>query len=163
MDEIHAKQPLDAILVTGDLTDAGRSAEWAEFFDAFAPHPQLAGLLIGFPGNHDVNVVDRANPARLDLPTSPKKRLRQVRTVSALAAIQGARVKVLDRISGRLGGTLGPTLEPHLAFADEGIDTLTGGPQKLDCGGLSWHAVLARAIQRSQFREAPLRRISICR
>jgi hypothetical protein len=54
------------------LTDAGRSAEWAEFFDAFAPHPQLAGLLVGLPGNHDVNVVDRANPARLDLPTSPK-------------------------------------------------------------------------------------------
>jgi predicted phosphodiesterase len=124
VDEIHAKQPLDAILVTGDLTDAGRSAEWAEFFDAFAPHPQLAGLLIGLPGNHDVNVVDRANPARLDLPTSPKKRLRQVRTVSALAAIQGARVKVLDRISGRLGGTLAQALEPHLAemvaFADEG-------------------------------------------
>jgi Calcineurin-like phosphoesterase len=110
LDEIHAKQPLDAILVTGDLTDAGRSAEWAEFFDAFAPHPQLAGLLIGLPGNHDVNVVDRANPARLDLPTSPKKCLRQVRTVSALAAIQGTRVRVLDRISGRLGGTLAQAL-----------------------------------------------------
>ena len=124
LDEIHEKQPLDAILVTGDLTDAGRSAEWAEFFDAFAPHPQLAGLLIGLPGNHDVNVVDRANPARLDLPTSPKKRLRQVRTVSALAAIQGTRVRVLDRISGRLGGTLAQALEPHLAemvaFADGG-------------------------------------------
>jgi hypothetical protein len=69
-------------------------------------------------------VVDRANPARLDLPTSPKKRLRQVRTISALATIQGSRVKVLDRISGRLGGTLAQALEPHLAemvaFADEG-------------------------------------------
>jgi 3',5'-cyclic AMP phosphodiesterase CpdA len=59
VDEIHAKQPLDAILVTGDLTDAGRLAEWAELFDAFAPHPQLAGLLIGLPGNHDVNVLFR--------------------------------------------------------------------------------------------------------
>ena len=121
---IHAQEPLDAILVTGDLTDAGRSAEWAEFFDAFAPHPPLAELLIGLPGNHDVNVVDRANPARLDLPTSPKKRLRQMRTVSALAAIQGARVKVLDPISGRLGGTLDEALEPHLDemadFANEG-------------------------------------------
>jgi hypothetical protein len=36
LDEIHAKQPLDAILVTGGMTDAGRSAEWAEFFEAFA-------------------------------------------------------------------------------------------------------------------------------
>jgi 3',5'-cyclic AMP phosphodiesterase CpdA len=124
LDAIHEKQPLDAILITGDLTDAGRSAEWAEFFDALAPFPRLAGLLIGLPGNHDVNVVDRANPARLDLPTSPKKRLRQVRTVSALAAIQGGRVRVLDRTSGRLGGTLAQALEPHLgeiaAFADGG-------------------------------------------
>ena len=32
-------------------------------------------------GNHDVNIVDRANPARLDLPFSPGKRLRQIRTL----------------------------------------------------------------------------------
>ncbi len=39
---------------------------------------------IALPGNHDVNVVDRASPARMDLPTSPMKRLRQIRTMSAL-------------------------------------------------------------------------------
>jgi hypothetical protein len=49
LDEIHAKQSLDAILVTGGMTDAGRSAEWAEFFEAFAPYPRLAGFLIGLP------------------------------------------------------------------------------------------------------------------
>lgn len=27
------------------------------------------------PGNHNLNAIDRADPARLDLPTSPKKRL----------------------------------------------------------------------------------------
>ncbi|MGB6176309.1 MAG: hypothetical protein WBF43_08210, partial [Methylocella sp.] len=64
MDEIYAKQPLDAILVTGGMTNAGRSAEWVEFFEAFAPCPRLAGFLIGVPGNHDVDVRDRANPAR---------------------------------------------------------------------------------------------------
>ncbi len=32
----HAIRPLDLILVTGDMTDAGRSAEWAEFFDILA-------------------------------------------------------------------------------------------------------------------------------
>ena len=61
-DEIHA--PLDAILVTGGMTDADRSAEWAEFFEAFAPYPRFTGFLIGLPGDHSVNVVDRANPAR---------------------------------------------------------------------------------------------------
>jgi hypothetical protein len=124
LDEIHAKQPLDAILITGDVTDAGRSAEWAEFFDTLAPYPRLAGIMIGLPGNHDVNVVDRANPARLDLPRSPNKRLRQIRAVSAFAAMQGGRVRVLDKDSGRLGVTLADALELHLAemvaFADEG-------------------------------------------
>ena len=80
------------ILITGDVTDAGRSAEWAEFFDALAPYRQLAELLRSLPGNHDLNVMDRANPARLDLPTSPKKRLRQIRAISALEAVQGSRV-----------------------------------------------------------------------
>ena len=31
------REPFDAILITGDITDAGRSAEWAEFLDAIAP------------------------------------------------------------------------------------------------------------------------------
>ncbi len=124
LDEIHAAQPLDAILISGDLTDAGVSAEWAEFFDALAPYPALAGLLIGLPGNHDVNVVDRANPARLDLPTSPTKRLRQLRSVSAFAALQGSRARIVDSAAGRLGDTLAQALEPHRAaieaFADKG-------------------------------------------
>ena len=81
---IHAEKPLDLILITGDMTDAGRSAEWAEFLDAIARHPELAERTLMLPGNHDVNIVDRANPARLDLPTSPGKRLRQMRTLSAM-------------------------------------------------------------------------------
>jgi hypothetical protein len=124
LDEIHASEPLDAILISGDLTDAGVSSEWAEFFDALAMYPKLGGLLIGLPGNHDVNVVDRANPARMDLPTSPTKRLRQLRSVSALAALQGSRARVIDTVSGQLGGTLTQALEPHRAciesFADKG-------------------------------------------
>ena len=53
--------------------------QWAEFFDAVAQHPGLTELMLAVPGNHDVNIVDRANPARLDLPTSRNKRLRKVR------------------------------------------------------------------------------------
>jgi hypothetical protein len=124
LDEIHATEPLDLILLSGDLTDAGVSAEWAELFDALALYPKLAPLLVGLPGNHDVNVVDRANPARMDLPTSPTKRLRQLRSVSALAALQGSRALVVDTGSGRIGGTLGQVIEPHRAeierFADKG-------------------------------------------
>src|SRR5271166_2457845 len=129
LDEIHAAHPLDVILITGDLTDAGRSAEWAEFFAAFAAYPQLAELVVALPGNHDVNVVDRASPARMDLPTSPTKRLRQLRTISALAMLQGTRLHVVNSKDGRIGGTLADALQPHAAdmaaFADKGSARLS--------------------------------------
>ena len=121
---LDANDPLDAILITGDVTDAGRAAEWAEFLDALACHPQLAERVLVLPGNHDVNIVDRANPARLHLPTSPNRRLRRIRVLSAIGALQGQRVRVVDRARGRLGGSLAEALEPHLgemaAFADTG-------------------------------------------
>ncbi len=71
LEEIHAAQPLDVILITGDLTDAGRSAEWAEFFAAFAAYPRLAELVVALPGNHDVNVVDRAKSCPNGLADEP--------------------------------------------------------------------------------------------
>jgi hypothetical protein len=121
---IDAKSPLDVILITGDMTDAGRSAEWAELLDTLALHPGLAERMLMLPGNHDLNVVDRANPARLDLPTSPSKRLRQLRVLSAMEAIQGHRVRVVDHGAGRLGPTLADIVEPHrskiVEFADTG-------------------------------------------
>ncbi len=124
LDAIHAAQPLDAVLITGDLTDAGSAGEWAAFFDAIAPYPRLAERLVALPGNHDVNVVDRANPARLDLPGSPRKRLRQMRVLSALEALQGARTRLIDPATRDLGATLGAMLAPHRAaiagFADTG-------------------------------------------
>ena len=109
---IHAIDPLDHVLITGDMTDAGRASEWAEFLDAMALHPELAARTIMLPGNHDVNIVDRANPARLDLPFSPNKRLRQMRTLSAIAAVQGERVRVVDAL-GKSTATLNEALAPH--------------------------------------------------
>ena len=120
---MHAADPFDHVLITGDMTDAGRASEWAEFLDALYEHPELAARTIMLPGNHDVNVVDRANPARLDLPFSPGKRLRQMRTLSAIAAVQGGRVRPVDA-SGNIGATLDETLAPHraqiAAFAQRG-------------------------------------------
>ena len=120
---IHAADPLDLVLVTGDMTDAGRATEWAEFLDVVAQYPDLAALMVMLPGNHDVNIVDRANPARLDLPFSPGKRLRQMRTLSAITAIQGDRVHVVDN-AGKPTATLDEVLAPHrlqiTAFADRG-------------------------------------------
>jgi hypothetical protein len=124
LDILHASDPLDAVVVSGDMTDAGRSSEWVEFLDAVLHHPRLAERMLIIPGNHDLNIVDRANPARLDLPTSPNKRLRKLRVLSAMTTVQGERVRVVDRARGHLGATLASTLEPHFkemaTFADIG-------------------------------------------
>jgi hypothetical protein len=129
LDALHAREPLHAILITGDMTDAGRSSEWAEFFEAVARYPSLAGIMLILPGNHDLNIVDRANPARLDLPMSQNKKLRKVRMVSAMVAVQGARVRLVDQKGGRLGESLAAALAPHLgnvvAFADAGKPSMT--------------------------------------
>jgi 3',5'-cyclic AMP phosphodiesterase CpdA len=124
LEEIHAQKPLDHILITGDITDTGRSAEWAEFFAAMLRHPTLRERTLILPGNHDINVVDRTNPARLDFPTSPGRRLREMRALSGICAIQGKRTHVVDLDKRRLGKTLEEALAPYAAdiatFADTG-------------------------------------------
>jgi Calcineurin-like phosphoesterase len=122
LEVLHDKAPVDLVLITGDMTDAGSSAEWAEFLDAVASHPRIAERMLMLPGNHDLNIVDRANPARMDLPTSPNRRLRQLRTLSAMEELQGDRVRVVEISRLRVGRTLKEFLEPHLKqmarFAD---------------------------------------------
>ena len=118
----HAARPLDFVLITGDMTDAGRSGEWAEFFDIAAEHPALAQRMLILPGNHDVNIVDRSNPARLDLPFSPAKTLRKMRSLSAIAAVGGDWLRVTG--GAEPGSTLDAALEPHRqaisTFASQG-------------------------------------------
>ena len=113
MDAIHETDPLDAVLITGDITDAGRSSEWSELLDALANHPRLVDRLLILPGNHDLNIVDRANPARLELPGSPNKKLRRLRFLSAIDALHGERVHLIDHRGRCLSGTLSAALKPH--------------------------------------------------
>jgi predicted MPP superfamily phosphohydrolase len=113
LDFIHANNPLDRILITGDITDAGRSAEWSELLDALMAHPRLAERILILPGNHDLNIVDRANPARLDLPTSPNRKLRRLRFLSAVDALHGERVRLIDQTARCLAGSLSEALKPH--------------------------------------------------
>ncbi len=107
---MHASAPLDRILVTGDITDAGTRAEWAEFIDHLRNFPGLRARLSFVPGNHDVNIVDRTNPGSLDFPWSAGQLLRKLRVVLALDAIQGDRAHVVDRACG----VLGPSLKEYL-------------------------------------------------
>jgi len=110
LSETHKLNPLDRVLVTGDITDAGTRAEWAAFIDLLRGCPELRQHLSFVPGNHDVNIVDRTNAARLDLPWSSAQALRKLRFVLALDAIQGERAHIVDRASR----SLGPSLRDYL-------------------------------------------------
>jgi hypothetical protein len=123
IEAIHRAAQLDIILITGDMTDAGIATEWAQFLDAVALYPALAERMLILPGNHDLNIVDRLNPARLDLPFSPMKRLRQMRTLSAIAAVHGDRVRVVDASAPTLDRTLAEALAPHRQWIAEFADT----------------------------------------
>ncbi len=125
LEAIDGKKPFDTILISGDMTDAGLSSEWAEVLDALAAHPSLQRRALMLPGNHDLNIVDRSNPARMDLPTSPDRRLRQLRTLSAMNAVHGNRVRVVDRVNRRVGGTLDQFLKPHRAAIERFADAAT--------------------------------------
>ena len=97
--------------------------------DALAPYPRLAERILILPGNHDLNIVDRANPARLDLPTSPNRKLRRLRFLSAVDALHGDRVRLIDQTGRCLAGSLSEALKPHRAemakFADVGRPRLS--------------------------------------
>lgn len=144
LDGAHASNPIDIILVTGDVTDAGRSAEWSEFLDAMTAHPRLAERTLILPGNHDLNIVDRANPARLDLPTSPNRKLRRLRFLSAAEALHGDRVRLIDQTGRCLAGSLSEALKPHRAeiagFADVGRPRLSRALNEL------WAAVFPMVL-----------------
>ena len=106
LDAIQATRALDRIIVTGDMTDAGTRAEWLEFLGLVHSRPELRRRLLFLPGNHDVNIVDRTNPGRLDLPWSMAGALRKLRVILAMDAVQGESVHLVDRASGAVGCTL---------------------------------------------------------
>jgi hypothetical protein len=125
LEAIHEREPIDRILISGDITDAGRSAEWCEFLAAMSLHPKLAARTVLLPGNHDINIVDRVNPARFELPINPNMRLRQMRALSGIATMQGERVFLVDRATSRTSVTLAQALEPKAGDMREFADTGT--------------------------------------
>lgn len=84
-----------AVLLSGDITDSGSAAEWANFFGMLQGDCScLRDKLIMVPGNHDLNIH---NPrAVLSQEGSDLgRRIRLVRSIAAVNAIQGRRAVVV--------------------------------------------------------------------
>ena len=138
--DIHAASRW-RVLITGDVTTRAVRRRRIPLLDAY---PELAAVTLMLPGNHDVNIVDRANPARLDLPTSPNRRLRQIRTLAALATLQGDRVRVVNPHGSGLGETLSQSLAPHLAEMTRFL--ATGSPTLIRTLPKLWNGVFPMVL-----------------
>ena len=66
---LHAAEPLDLVLISGDMTDAQMPAEWGSFSTS-SRLIRLGRRMLLSPAT-TTNIVDRTNPAQLDLPFSP--------------------------------------------------------------------------------------------
>ena len=101
------------IFITGDITDSGRVSEWGEFLDILGEYPQLKSRTLFVPGNHDLNIPDRNNPARTDMAFSWTRAMRQIRALKAMCEVQGDRVFTVND-----DGSAGATLEAFLKTID---------------------------------------------
>lgn len=112
-----------AILITGDLTDAGTGAEWRAFFDIY-PQRWLPRTVI-VPGNHDLNISDPRN-----LLTAGEgeeqfgRKLRAIRLIAAIDRCQGERTRILDD-----AGTLVPLRQFLAPLAGE-LESLIADPPR---------------------------------
>lgn len=92
----HARvfSAVDAIVVTGDVTDAGRAEEWGAF--ARSIPSELWAKIVLVPGNHDLNVTDGRDVSAIEREGTPARWLRYVRLLFVMDAFGGERSFLVD-------------------------------------------------------------------
>ncbi|MDQ3430796.1 MAG: metallophosphoesterase [Actinomycetota bacterium] len=108
--ELELLLQLDALIVTGDLTDHGDPAEYRAFFDVLPSH--VPTLVV--PGNHDNR--DGLRPYL--------QGLKPGEALNTVLELDGGTVIGLDSLVE--GEDRGELTEETLAFADRAISTATG-------------------------------------
>ena len=116
--------PLDVILITGDMTDAGRSAEWAEFLAALAAHPGLAERTLVLPGQPRRQRRRPRQPGAARPADSPGSGCARCARCRPSPRVQGDRVRVVERrrdsSATRWPPPCAPSMTAIAAFADSG-------------------------------------------
>ncbi|HEY7769651.1 metallophosphoesterase family protein [Longimicrobium sp.] len=80
---------VDALVVTGDVTNGGSGEEWAQFFAQVEPALLARAVLV--PGNHDLYVPDPRDADVMERGHARSRTLRRVRAMAAMDRVQGAR------------------------------------------------------------------------
>lgn len=105
-------EELSAVLITGDMTDAGTADEWRRFFELF-PAELLAKSVV-VPGNHELNIPQgKGKHAAVEPMEQIERKVRVIRFIAAADRVQGARSFVADESAP------GSTLRPLRAYLAE--------------------------------------------
>jgi predicted MPP superfamily phosphohydrolase len=80
---------VDALLVTGDVTNGGGGEEWAQFFARVEPSLLARAVLV--PGNHDLYVPHPRDADVMERAHARARIRRRVRALAAMDRVQGAR------------------------------------------------------------------------
>lgn len=97
LEELGRLKPeeLTAVLITGDITDAGAPDEWRRFFE-MAPAALLEKCVL-VPGNHELNIPQgKGLRAAVEPQDQVERKFRAIRFVAAADRVQGARAFVAD-------------------------------------------------------------------
>lgn len=108
-----------AILLTGDITDAGSAQSWDRFLN-HCPESILKKIVL-VPGNHDLNLQDHTGVIKAERFDRFGRRMRQIRALCAMTEIMGERAFVLDRQTDRIL-TLGEYFKRNNPSIDAAID-----------------------------------------
>ena len=86
----------DAIVFSGDITDAGSAEEWKEFWRMLERLPaSTRSRIFAVPGNHDLNYVSNlSGMMRTDTSCYDGRHIRSVLTARAISMLQGERCKI---------------------------------------------------------------------
>ncbi|MCC7542745.1 MAG: metallophosphoesterase [Deltaproteobacteria bacterium] len=84
----------DFVLISGDLTDAGRPAEWSRFLALLGN--DIVSKAVVIPGNHDINIPSDGRWDAVEDESEVGRSLRLIRMMAVLDRIQGNRATVLD-------------------------------------------------------------------
>jgi len=85
---------IDLVLITGDITDSGAPEEWRNFFQILPSEVMEKTIIL--PGNHDLNITNKHNLWDAEKPSFTARKIRIIRMIAGLDAIQGERCRLLD-------------------------------------------------------------------
>lgn len=93
--EYYKRNNINAILITGDITDSGRGEEWKEYFSLIKKVPSSTRIAL-VPGNHDLNITSRDRKTAIKDLTPLSWYISLIRFIISASQLQGSFSRIVD-------------------------------------------------------------------